>query len=421
MSQHLLDELHGRGLIAQETHPDELRARMAEGPLTLYCGFDPTADSLHIGSLVPLITLKRFQMAGHTPLALVGGATGMIGDPSFKAKERQLNTDTTVQQWTQSIRDQVAPFLHFDGKNSAQLVNNHDWFSSMNVLDFLRDIGKHFTINQMMNKESVKARLEREDQGISFTEFSYSLLQGFDFQQLHDSHGCELQIGGSDQWGNIVSGIDLTRKMSSKRVFGLTLPLVTKADGTKFGKTESGTVWLSPHKTSPFQFFQFWKRTDDRDVISFLKMFTFLSLTDIQAIEQHDNTSGQKPTAHDILAREMTRLVHGEEALQAALRITEALFSGHVSTLTQNDWEQLALDGAPTTPISAPLSAIDLAVQSELADSKSQARSLLKQGGFSVNGVPIGESFILDDKALFHCRFALLKRGKRELRVIVMK
>lgn len=256
-SSNLIKQLQERGLVAQVTDEEALAERLAQGPIALYCGFDPTADSLHLGHLVPLLCLKRFQQAGHKPVALVGGATGLIGDPSFKASERKLNTEDTVQEWVDKIRNQVAPFLDFDcGENAAIAANNYDWFGSMNVLTFLRDIGKHFSVNQMINKEAVKQRLNRDDVGISFTEFSYNLLQGYDFACLNERYGVALQIGGSDQWGNITSGIDLTRRLHQNQVFGLTVPLITKADGTKFGKTEGGAVWLDPKKTSPYKFYQ---------------------------------------------------------------------------------------------------------------------------------------------------------------------
>ncbi|MGN6904781.1 tyrosine--tRNA ligase, partial [Neisseria sp. P0015.S006] len=262
----VIQDLQSRGLIAQTTDIEALDALLNEQKIALYCGFDPTADSLHIGHLLPVLALRRFQQAGHTPIALVGGATGMIGDPSFKAVERSLNSAETVAGWVESIRNQLKPFLSFEGENAAIMANNADWFGSMNCLDFLRDIGKHFSVNAMLNKESVKQRIERDDVGISFTEFAYSLLQGYDFAELNKRHGAVLEIGGSDQWGNITAGIDLTRRLNQKQVFGLTLPLVTKSDGTKFGKTEGGAVWLNAKKTSPYQFYQFWLKVADADV-----------------------------------------------------------------------------------------------------------------------------------------------------------
>ena len=293
----LLQDLHDRGLIAQLTDAETLDQLLTKETVTLYCGFDPTADSLHLGHLVPVLILKRFQEAGHKPIALVGGATGMIGDPSFKATERKLNTPDIIASWVGKIRGQVEPFLNFEGDNAALMANNYDWFGSMNCLEFMRDIGKHFSVNAMIKKESVQQRLVREDQGISYTEFSYSLLQGYDFAELYKRHRCILQVGGSDQWGNIVAGTDLTRRMHHHQVYGMTVPLITKADGTKFGKTESGAVWLDPKKTSPYAFYQFWLNTSDADVYKFLKFFTFLPIARINEIEATDKASGTKPEA----------------------------------------------------------------------------------------------------------------------------
>src|SRR5471032_680081 len=320
-SSNLIKQLQERGLIAQVTDEQALAERLAQGPIALYCGFDPTADSLHLGHLVPLLCLKRFQLDGHKPVALVGGATGLIGDPSFKATERKLNTNETVNEWVEKIRHQVSPFLDFNcGENSAITANNYDWFGGMNVLTFLRDIGKHFSVNQMINKEAVKQRLNRDDSGISFTEFSYNLLQGYDFSSLYDLHNVELQIGGSDQWGNITSGIDLTRRLHQKQVFGLTVPLITKSDGTKFGKTEGGAVWLDPKKTSPYKFYQFWINTEDAKIPEYLRKFTFLSRLEIEALEAKHAANPGMREAHKALAREVTRLVHGQGALDGALK-----------------------------------------------------------------------------------------------------
>ena len=355
----IIQDLQARGLIAQTTDLAALEALLNEQKIALYCGFDPTADSLHIGHLLPVLALRRFQQAGHTPIALVGGATGMIGDPSFKATERSLNTAETVQGWVESIKKQLQPFLSFEGDNAAIMANNADWFANMNCLDFLRDIGKHFSVNSMLARESVKQRLERDDVGISFTEFAYALLQGYDFAELNRRHQAVLQIGGSDQWGNITAGIDLTRRLHRQSVFGLTLPLVTKADGTKFGKTEGGAVWLNASKTSPYQFYQFWLKVADADVYKFLKYFTFLSIERINEIEAADQASGSKPEAQRILAEEMTRLIHGEEALQAAQRITNSLFSGDESGLTENDYAQLALDGLPAFTVSNTINVVE--------------------------------------------------------------
>ena len=411
----LLQDLQDRGLIAQLTDAETLDKMLHEEKVTLYCGFDPTADSLHLGHLVPVLILKRFQDAGHKPIALVGGATGMIGDPSFKATERKLNTPDVIASWVGKIRDQVTPFLNFEGDNAAIMANNYDWFSGMNCLEFLRDIGKHFSVNAMIKKESVQQRLVREDQGISYTEFSYSLLQGYDFAELYKRYGCKIQVGGSDQWGNITAGTDLTRRLHQTQAYGLTVPLITKADGTKFGKTESGAIWLDPKKTSPYAFYQFWLNTADADVYKFLKFFTFLPVDRINAIEAADQASGQKPEAQRILAEEATRLVHGEDALQAARRISASLFSGQLADLTESDLEQLAQDGMPGVALAADDgSLIDALVAAGLAKSKSEARGFIQSGSVAINGEK-AESLdhqIAGNERLFG-RFTILRRGKK--------
>lgn len=414
-SSNLIQQLQERGLIAQVTDEEALSERLAQGPIALYCGFDPTADSLHLGHLVPLLCLKRFQDAGHTPVALVGGATGLIGDPSFKASERKLNTADTVGEWVEKIRHQVAPFLDFDcGDNSAIAANNYDWFGSMNVLTFLRDIGKHFSVNQMINKEAVKQRLNRDDQGISFTEFSYNLLQGYDFACLNERHGVSLQIGGSDQWGNITSGIDLTRRLHQNQVFGLTVPLITKSDGTKFGKTEGGAVWLDAKKTSPYKFYQFWINTADADVYRFLKFFTFMSIEEINALQAEDEQSGKAPRAQYVLAEQVTRLVHGEEGLSAAQRITASLFAGTLSDLSEADLAQLAQDGMPAITLSQGDDLQQALVTAELVPSRGQARTLISSNAVAINGQKQADAeyrFSEDDK-LFG-RYTVLRRGKK--------
>jgi len=411
----LIQDLQDRGLIAQITDAAALDKLLTEESVTLYCGFDPTADSLHLGHLVPVLILKRFQQAGHKPIALVGGATGMIGDPSFKATERKLNTPDVIASWVDKIRGQVAPFLNFEGNNAAIMANNYDWFGGMNCLEFLRDIGKHFSVNAMIKKEAVQQRLAREDQGISYTEFSYSLLQGYDFAELYKRHGCMLQIGGSDQWGNIVAGTDLTRRLHQKQVFGLTLPLITKSDGTKFGKTESGAIWLDPKKTSPYAFYQFWLNTADADVYKFLKFFTFLPVDRINAIEVTDKASGQKPEAQRILAEEATRLVHGEIALMAARRISASLFSGELSDLTENDLEQLAQDGMPGVQIERTASSlIDTLLAAGLAKSKSEARTFIQSGSVAINGAKAEAlDHTISDTERLYGRFTILRRGKK--------
>ena len=416
----IIQDLQSRGLIAQTTDAEALDALLNEQKIALYCGFDPTADSLHIGHLLPVLALRRFQLAGHTPVALVGGATGMIGDPSFKAAERSLNTLETVQQWVQSIRGQLEPFLSFEGANAAIMANNYDWFGGMGCLDFLRDIGKHFSVNAMLAKESVKQRIERDDVGISFTEFAYALLQGYDFAELNKRHGVMLQIGGSDQWGNITWGIDATRRLNQQSVFGLTLPLVTKSDGTKFGKTEGGAVWLNAKKTSPYQFYQFWLKVADADVYKFLKYFTFLSVEEIDAIEAADQASGTKPEAQRILAEEMTRLIHGEAALEAAQRISASLFAEDQSNLTETDFEQLALDGLPAFEVSGELNIVQALVQSGLAKSNNEARGFVSQGAAVVNGAKVGsDAYVLADADKRFGKYTIVRRGKRNHALLV--
>lgn len=420
----VLQALQARGLIAQTTAVEELETHLNEQSRTLYCGFDPTADSLHLGHLVPLLVLKRFQEAGHRPIALVGGATGLIGDPSFKAAERQLNTPKVVAGWVDKIKGQVSQFISFDcGSNAAIVANNLDWTANLNTLDFLREVGKHFSVNAMINKESVQQRLNREGSGISFTEFSYALLQGMDFAELNRLHDCTLQIGGSDQWGNIVGGVDLTRRQNKARTFGLTVPLITKADGTKFGKTEGGAVWLDPRKTSQYAFYQFWMNTADADVYRFLKFFTFLSLEEIDAIEKADAEREGRPQAQQILAREATRLVHGDAGLEAAERITQALFSGNISQLSTTDLEQLKQDGLP----SATLNRADLEDQpmtqlftdAGMVKSGKQVKDALGNNAVLINGQAHGAADNMNlpacfaaDKAL-HGRFYLVKLGKK--------
>ncbi|HHX2504307.1 tyrosine--tRNA ligase [Neisseria mucosa] len=429
----VIKDLQSRGLIAQTTDIEALDALLNEQKISLYCGFDPTADSLHIGHLLPVLALRRFQQAGHTPIALVGGATGMIGDPSFKAAERSLNSAETVAGWVESIRNQLTPFLSFEGDNAAIMANNADWFGSMNCLDFLRDIGKHFSVNAMLNKESVKQRIERDDVGISFTEFAYSLLQGYDFAELNKRHGAVLEIGGSDQWGNITAGIDLTRRLHQKQVFGLTLPLVTKSDGTKFGKTEGGAVWLNAKKTSPYQFYQFWLKVADADVYKFLKYFTFLSIEEIDAIEAKDKASGTKPEAQRILAEEMTRLIHGEEALAAAQRISESLFAEDQSSLTESDFEQLALDGLPTFEVSESLNVVETLVKTGLASSNKEARGFVNSKAVLLNGKPAeannpnhaaekpDDAYMLTDEHKRFGKYTIVRRGKRNHALLVWK
>ncbi|HDY83568.1 MAG TPA: tyrosine--tRNA ligase [Halieaceae bacterium] len=424
MSSALLDDLRARGLIFQIAGEDDLPGWLDGGMRTLYCGFDPTADSLHIGSLVPLLMLRRFQLAGHKPLALVGGATGLIGDPSFKAQERQLNTAEVVADWVEKIKQQVSRFIDFDaGEASAEVVNNLDWTAGLDVLTFLRDVGKHFSINAMIQKESVKQRIERDGSGISYTEFTYMILQSFDFAELNKRYGCSLQLGGSDQWGNITGGIDLTRRLHGNQVFGLTMPLITKADGSKFGKTESGTVWLDPARTSPYAFYQFWLGTADVDVYKFLKYFTFLDVAEIDAIERADAERQGRPEAQMVLAREVTHLVHGQDGLDAAVRITGSLFSGSIESLSESDMLQLRQDGLPASTVTRselPPTLTQMLTDAGMAGSGKQVKDALGRNAVTVNNRVVGwddnadvVSCFVPDEAAFG-RFYLVKLGKKK-------
>ena len=424
MSSALLADLRARGLIFQIAGEDALPEWLDGGSRTLYCGFDPTADSLHIGSLVPLLMLRRFQLAGHKPLALVGGATGLIGDPSFKAQERQLNTEDVITGWVDKLKIQVAQYIDFDaGGCSAEVVNNLDWTAGVDVLTFLRDVGKHFSVNSMIQKESVKQRIEREGSGISFTEFTYMILQSYDFAELSERHDCSLQIGGSDQWGNITGGIDLARRMYGKQVFGLTMPLITKSDGSKFGKTEAGTIWLDPARTSPYAFYQFWLSTVDADVYKFLKYFTFLDVEEIDAIEQADAERQGRPEAQAVLAREVTRLVHGEEGLQAAMRITEALFSGALDALSEGDVLQLRQDGLPASTVARggfPDTLTQLLTEAGMASSGKQVKDALGRKAVLINNRELGwedngdVSAALTPELALYSRFYLVRLGKKK-------
>ena len=421
----LVMQLERRGLIAQYSGDENLAAHL-DVSRTLYCGFDPTADSLHIGSLVPLLMLKRFQEAGHRPIILVGGSTGLIGDPSFKAEERKLNSPEIVADWVEKIRHQTSQFVDFDESlsNGAIIVNNLDWTAGIDVLDFLRDVGKHFSINSMIQKESVKQRLKRDGDGISFTEFSYSLLQSLDFAELNRRYNCTLQIGGSDQWGNIVGGIDLTRRQNQSQCFGLTSPLITKADGSKFGKTESGTVWLNAGKTSPYSFYQFWLNVADEDVYKFLRYFTFLSLEEIEDIERSDRDSDKKPEAQRILAREATELVHGKLGVEAALRISDALFSGDPNKLSKKDFEQMCQDGISSSSVDEegllqkPLTQI--LTDCGMVKAGREVKDALGRHSVFVNGISQGNSDNMKAREIFskeralHGRFFLVRLGKKK-------
>jgi len=422
-------DLKARGLVFQTTGDAQFEAWLSEKPRILYCGFDPTADSLHIGSLVPLLMLRRFQLAGHTPIALVGGATGLIGDPSFKAQERALNTPDVVSEWVSRLRTQMSQFLSFEGDTSAVMANNLDWTANVDVLTFLRDVGKHFSVNNMIAKESVKQRIEREGAGISFTEFTYMILQSFDFAELNKRYGCELQIGGSDQWGNITGGVDLTRRMNSAQVQGLTMPLVTKADGTKFGKTESGTIWLDAKKTSPYAFYQFWLSTADADVYTFLKYFTFLSVSDIDALEQEDAEREGRPQAQMVLAQEVTRLVHTDVGLEAAERITQAMFNGEEGALSESDLAQLSLDGLPSSTVARaelPATLTQLLTDAGMVTSGKQVKDALGRSAVVINGKPVSvddnanpqKCFAID--SAMHGQYFITRLGKKKVHLFTV-
>ncbi len=416
MPSDFLQDFRARELLAQATAEQELADHLASGSRTLYSGFDPTAESLHIGSLVPLLALRRAQLAGHRPIVLIGGATGLIGDPSFKAQERSLNSPETVAGWVERLRAQTGQFVDFDaGENAALVVNNLDWTADVPVLDFLRDIGKHFAVNAMIGKESVRQRIEREGEGISFTEFSYMILQSYDFSQLYKAYGCTLQIGGSDQWGNITGGIDLTRRLHQAQVFGATLPLVTKADGSKFGKTESGTIWLDAAKTSPYSFYQFWLNTADADAYRFLRYFTFIDPVEIDALQAEDAQRSGRKAAQQLLATEVTGLVHGPEGLEAAQRISEALFSGEATGLAESDLAQLQLDGLPSLTLTdeylssaSPLTS--LFVEAGLAKAGKQVKDALSRQAVQVNGRSLGWEQNMEAGAVFSAENALFGR-----------
>lgn len=413
MTADLFQELKERGLVYQTTDEDALVKHLNEESVKLYVGFDPTADSLHIGHLLPILMLRRFQQHGHVPIALVGGGTGMIGDPSFKDQERQLNTLETVQNWSQSIKNQLSRFIDFDNEeNPAIIANNYEWLGKLSMIDFLRDVGKNFTINYMMSKESVKRRIET---GISYTEFAYQLLQAYDFLKLYDNYGCLLQLGGSDQWGNITSGIELMRRERDVQGFALTMPLITKADGTKFGKSEGNAVWLDAEKTTPYEFYQFWINTDDRDVIKFLKYFTFLSLDEIAEIEKEFTAAPETRVAQKVLAKEVTTLVHGKEAYEQAVHISQALFSGNIKELSVSEIKQ-GFKGVPsyTVPQDADLKLLEVLVASGLVQSKRQAREDLQNGAIYINGDRVQDlEYQLSDVDKIG-DMVVLRRGKKK-------
>ena len=421
----ILEELQWRGLLADCTDAAELSKKVSQGPITLYCGFDPTSDSLHVGNLVPLLALRRFQLQGHHPIALAGGATGSIGDPSGRTQERQLLTRELLNHNISRIKDQLKRMLDFEvAANPALLMDNATWTTPMSFLDFLRDIGKHFSVNQMIAKESVRARMEDREVGISYTEFSYMLLQAFDFYVLCRDHDCELQIGGSDQWGNITAGIDLPRRKIGRQVYGLTCPLITNSDGTKFGKSLGGAIYLDPAKTSVYKFYQFWIRTDDRDVIRYLKFFTFLSQEEIAELERQHNENPGARTAHKALAKAATDLLHGPAATAEALRASDILFGGELGGVSESTFNEIVGE-VPTKEIQriqldntgVPL--VELLVTGGLCTSKGQARKDIEGGGVYLNNVRESnfQRAVAGGDLLFG-KHLLLRKGKRNYVVL---
>lgn len=411
---HVLDDLDARGLIAHSTDPDALRAELSAGPITYYVGFDPTAPSLHIGNLLQLLTARRLQLAGHRPLILVGGSTGLIGDPK-DAGERVMNTKETVAEWVDRIREQVSTFVDFGGDHGATIVNNLDWTQHISTIDFLRDIGKHFPVNRMLARDVVSSRLES---GISYAEFSYVLLQSMDYLELNRRYGCVLQTGGSDQWGNITAGVELVRRADAKKVHALATPLITKADGTKFGKTESGTVWLDPALTSPYAFYQSWIQAEDVKVGEYLRQFTFLSLEEIEALEaEHAERPGAR-AAQRRLATELTTLVHGSEETEGAELASGALFGrGELQGLPESTLSAALQEaGLVELPSADSPTIVDAFVASGLAESKSAARRTIAEGGAYVNNTRITEpDALLEGDLLLHGRWAVLRKGKRSV------
>lgn len=414
----IIDELEWRDAINQQTDAEGLRELTETKAISLYCGVDPTGDSMHIGHLIPFMMLKRFQLAGHRPVILIGGATGTIGDPSGRQSERSLQTMEQVQENVAALTAQMKRLFVTDGDNQVRMVNNYDWTKSINVIEFLRDYGKNFSINTMLAKDVVSSRL---DSGISFTEFSYQILQSIDYLHLFQHEDVQLQIGGSDQWGNITSGLDLIRKKegSEAKVFGLTIPLMLKADGTKFGKTAGGAVWLDPKKTTPYEFYQFWANTDDRDVVKYLKYFTFLSKTEIEALAEKVQTEPHKREAQKALAEEMTRFVHGEELLEQAKRITAALFSGDIRSLTADEIEEGFKEMPTYTAAAESKNIVEWLVDLGIEPSKRQAREDITKGAISINGERVNELEVeITAEHAIGGRFIIIRKGKKNYSLV---
>ncbi|CYW83896.1 tyrosyl-tRNA synthetase [Streptococcus suis] len=414
----IFEELKTRGLVFQTTDEEALVKALTEGQVSYYTGYDPTADSLHLGHLVAILTSRRLQLAGHKPYALVGGATGLIGDPSFKDAERSLQTKDTVDGWVTKIQGQLSRFLDFEnGDNKAEMVNNYDWFSDISFIDFLRDVGKYYTVNYMMSKDSVKKRIET---GISYTEFAYQIMQGYDFYELNDKHNVTLQIGGSDQWGNMTAGTELLRRKADKSGHVMTVPLITDSTGKKFGKSEGNAVWLDADKTSPYEMYQFWLNVMDDDAVRFLKIFTFLSLDEIAEIEKQFDAARHERLAQKILAREVVTLVHGEEAYNQALNITEQLFAGNIKNLSAKELKQ-GLSNVPNYAVQAEdnLNIVELLVTSGIVNSKRQAREDVQNGAIYVNGERVQDlDYTLSDSDKIDGELTVIRRGKKKYSVL---
>lgn len=418
MKEKLMEDLKWRGLLYQQTDEAGLEDLLNKEKISLYCGVDPTADSMHIGHIVPLLTLRRFQMHGHRPILLVGGATGMIGDPSGRSEERQLQTTEQIDKNVAGIKKQMEQIFDFNSENGAQMVNNNDWVGSMSVIEFLRDFGKLLGVNYMLAKDNVASRL---DSGISFTEFSYMLIQGIDFNHLFNNYGCRVQIGGSDQWGNITTGLEVIRKTHEEEVkaFGITIPLVTKADGTKFGKSAGGSVWLDAEKTSPYEFYQFWINTADSDAVKYMKIFTFIEREEIEAFEITIQEEPHLRKAQLRLAEEMTRLIHGQEALDQAIRISKALFSGDLKTLTANEMKDAFKDVPSFEMAKEDKNIVDFIVDSGVSPSRRQAREDVTNGAISLNGERVTDtSYEVSATDRLEDAFTIVRRGKKNYKMV---
>ena len=416
----LFEEIEIRNLAAQVSHSEDFATHLRQAERTVYCGFDPTAPSLHIGNLVLLLMLRRFQLAGHRPVALVGGATGLIGDPSGRDAERTLNHVDVVQDWVSRLTSQVSQYIDLEGKHGGLVVNNLDWTQGLTTITFLRDVGKHFSVNAMLQRESVKNRIDREGEGISYTEFSYMLLQSLDFLKLYEKFGCTVQIGGSDQWGNMIGGADLIRRQHHQQAFVLTCPLITSTDGQKFGKSAGNAVWLDPALTSPYSFYQFWLNVADADVSGLLKTFTFKSLEEITDLVQHGQRHPSARRGQRALAEELTKVVHGEEHLMSAQRITDALFQSSLRSLEEQDLSQLKLDGMDSSEVNEDTTILAALADSGLAKSRGNARQLIGSNAIWVNDnlIDDGDLRLTRANALFG-KFHVVRRGRKTWHLLV--